>query len=696
MPITFLTNEDKTIIDQNIAQLSEEIAERGKPRVFIDGMIPTTKDDVLAELTYEHGPERWHAYITIKCQGTSSMAYPKKNFTVKLYSDEARTVKLKKKMFGWPVASHKFVLKANWIDHTHARNIVTARLWSEIVASRTDYDSLPDELRNSPNNGAIDGVPIVVYTNGNYQGIYTWNIGKDDWLWGMDEDNPNHVLLCAETNTDGVFRATPCNFRSLWSGINEQDWSVEVGANSTAVKDSLNALIACVKDTDDATFKSTIGNYLDVQSAIDYYLLTCADCGIDSLGKNMLMGTYDLRKWYCGKYDLDSTWLLWWTGTTFVSAATDCPTGYQEKFSLLWSRLRNVFWRDLKERGIELRKTILSYANIMSHFECFCAEIGNEAYADDLVVYSSIPSAGTNNIWQLRNAVRDRLVYFDNWLDAIQDGVSCEGITINQSELSVEVGETLTLIATVTPGNTSDNVIWSSSNDAVVRCNAANGYVTGVKDGIATISVICGKHIATCKVTVGVGEVAPLYKLSEAKTFTGVSGEMVRTGVDVVSTDQDFTIAMDFTPDGSEANSCILNGYTYADNFAKIIGVDVARNSSNNPDYWYVNIMNGTSGVASRCATTIPIGNAERSAIVIRHAAGSGKYQISSAYGDSEVEEKELMSAWHGASGVKCPIYIGAGGNGKDTFFVGTVHRCAIYSYTFTDDEVVAFIDDMN
>ena len=44
------------------------------------------------------------------------------------------------------VSSNKYVLKANWIDHTHARNIVSANLWSQIVASREDYDTLPEEL----------------------------------------------------------------------------------------------------------------------------------------------------------------------------------------------------------------------------------------------------------------------------------------------------------------------------------------------------------------------------------------------------------------------------------------------------------------------------------------------------------------------------------------------------------------------
>jgi hypothetical protein len=37
------------------------------PKVFIDGIIPTTKDDVLAELTYISKTLSFHSYIEIKC-----------------------------------------------------------------------------------------------------------------------------------------------------------------------------------------------------------------------------------------------------------------------------------------------------------------------------------------------------------------------------------------------------------------------------------------------------------------------------------------------------------------------------------------------------------------------------------------------------------------------------------------------------
>lgn len=56
-----------------------EPTDKDIPKVFIDGIIPTTKDDVNAEITYISNTFNFHAYALIKCQGTSSMKYPKKN-----------------------------------------------------------------------------------------------------------------------------------------------------------------------------------------------------------------------------------------------------------------------------------------------------------------------------------------------------------------------------------------------------------------------------------------------------------------------------------------------------------------------------------------------------------------------------------------------------------------------------------------
>ena len=104
-----------------------------------------------------------------------------------------------------------------------------------------------------------------------------------------------------------------------------------------------------------------IGTYLDVQSAIDYYIFSYYDCALDNLGKNMLLGTYDMRKFILGRYDNDSTWGLYWNGSKFVPATYACPDDYQEAFSLLFERIVGLFKSRVMKRAAELRNTVLSY-----------------------------------------------------------------------------------------------------------------------------------------------------------------------------------------------------------------------------------------------------------------------------------------------------------------------------------------------
>jgi uncharacterized protein YjdB len=80
-----------------------------------------------------------------------------------------------------------------------------------------------------------------------------------------------------------------------------------------------------------------------------------------------------------------------------------------------------------------------------------------------------------------------------------------ESITLDKTEISLEATETATLVATVLPElTTNKSVTWTSSNEAVATVDA-NGKVTAVAVGEATITATTadGSNLsATCVVTV--------------------------------------------------------------------------------------------------------------------------------------------------------------------------------------------------
>lgn len=256
------------------------------PKVFFSGEKPTSKTSVHATIEYKSKTEHFKGYVDIKCQGTSSMAYPKKNYTIKMFTDSTMAKKVKKDFKGWGKQS-KFCLKANYIDHSHARNICAAKLWNQIVASRENYALLPELLRTSPCNGAVDGFPIKVYYNNNYEGIYTWNIPKDKWMFNMDDTLDNHCVLCGEEYDSGGFLTA-----------NATLWSDEIHDTMPAsIVTSFNAFQNFVINSTDDVFKANLENYVYVDSLIDYYIFQYAICGLDSMGKNQLFATYDGTKW---------------------------------------------------------------------------------------------------------------------------------------------------------------------------------------------------------------------------------------------------------------------------------------------------------------------------------------------------------------------------------------------------------------
>ena len=78
--------------------------------------------------------------------------------------------------------------------------------------------------------------------------------------------------------------------------------------------------------------------------------------------------------------------------------------------------------------------------------------------------------------------------------------VPATGVELDKTELTLHPTEEATLAATVAPENTTDTLVWTSSNDAVATVK--DGVVTAVAAGTATITATCGSVKAECAVTV--------------------------------------------------------------------------------------------------------------------------------------------------------------------------------------------------
>ena len=453
------------------------------PLIFFDTLgndLPTSKanGELKVKMTYKSSTETFSCYATIKVQGNSSQNYSKKNWTLKLYSDSELTTKMKHNFNGWGNQS-KYVLKADWIDISHARNIVSARIWADIVKSRSDLDTLPERLLSSPNYGAIDGFICKVYFNGYYYGRYDLNIPKDKWMTNMDDKIDGDVILCGEDYNSSCFR-------SLWGGVNENGWSDELRDRTTnTVKTQLNNFIDFVMHSTDDDFKANFENYADLQSFIDYYIYHYFICGLDAFGKNQILLSYGGGKYYASSYDMDSTFGLYWNGSKFVSITYRCQEDYEvgthNTTNLLYDRIVKLYEKEISLRYVELRQGPLSLDNVILRFEEFIGNMPAELIAEDYAAttgkgaFQGIPSRTTNNIQQIRNYIAERSSYADIMLNTyiLLQSLTIIGDTVIQSDCYQFTVE-------CTPTNANEQrVIWGiESGSEYATIDSSTGLLT--------------------------------------------------------------------------------------------------------------------------------------------------------------------------------------------------------------------------
>ena len=126
------------------------------------------------------------------------------------------------------------------------------------------------------------------------------------------------------------------------------------------------------------------------------------------------------------------------------------------------------------------------------------------------------------------------------------ESATAMGITLSQSSMTIHIGdEKQQLTATLTPADSKDKVLWSSSDEAVATVNS-KGQVTAVGAGTCTItaSVPLG-YKATCEVTVPQANYvrAKMYLLETASWQSVISDEYV----DIYSDGGDFSLSLDAT-----------------------------------------------------------------------------------------------------------------------------------------------------
>lgn len=371
----------------------------GLPVLYLTGSVDGMTKENAVKMQYSF--REWTGSCTVKWQGASSIAYPKKNYTIKF--DQAFEAKA-----GWG-AQRKYCLKANWMDASHARNLLGAQLWGRMCASRRTVD---EALAACPNWGAVDGFPVVLALNDVFHGLYTFNIPKDGWMLGMNGGN-REAIVCAEAGDACRFKA-----EATLSG----DFKVEYAgdeADTGWIADSLNRLIDACMRSDGSDIDTVLALYVDIDSAIDYMIHVCATANPDNLSRNYLLSTRDGVKWAFTAYDMDMGFGIWWGGEGFTTA-DDSPFFRNFAAAHRLMELLYTYKADaVKARYNALRREALSEISLAKQALDFASGIPLYVRNEEARRWPAVPGSGANTVYQILEYLRLRFPRLDAEVEAM-------------------------------------------------------------------------------------------------------------------------------------------------------------------------------------------------------------------------------------------------------------------------------------
>ena len=125
------------------------------------------------------------------------------------------------------------------------------------------------------------------------------------------------------------------------------------------------------------------------------------------------------------------------------------------------------------------------------------------AQLDKLLISKDIPFTPANSASKVAYlSIMDAMAgtTYELYIELTREAVPATGVTLSETALSLHPTEKATLTAAVAPENTTDTLVWTSSNDAVATVK--DGVVTAKSEGTATITAACGSAKAECVVTV--------------------------------------------------------------------------------------------------------------------------------------------------------------------------------------------------
>lgn len=396
MPTEFEQLIKELRLDENVVDLSEvgdiRLDEPRLAYVNVTGISkwPSSKHYVQNAWieVYDGAGHCFRKRILIHGQGGYSLRFPKTNASFTFCEDDWKGELTTSIRFGDWVTQDGFHLKAFYTDFCRGIGEIGYKVFARMIADRQPYWERGGYMNASRARCFPDGFPCIVYLNGNYLGIYAWQLKKSRKNMNMEKLLPTHIHLDGNLrdnylfrgyinwkqfevrNPKGLYTATGYLYEGNYPeelmdegciryALDSDSEDVRQAKQRTAqVKAAIVQLSRYHRELEDlqksgATvekIKARFEQCFDLESLIDYVVFFYYTANGDGSLKNWQWFTYDGQKWMVTPYDLDQCFGLGLYGQIRPSyfsleTLTSGPfywlnNYYQEEISERWRQLR--------------------------------------------------------------------------------------------------------------------------------------------------------------------------------------------------------------------------------------------------------------------------------------------------------------------------------------------------------------------
>jgi hypothetical protein len=405
-------------------------------------------------------------------QGSSSMKYIKKNIAIDLFDSEIGGESFSVKFGEW-VPQDSFHLKAYYTDPFRGIGVIGYSIYDDIVKTRgleKDYvwkRALLNTDIITPTNPNVngkkevllytesgarcfpDGFPCMVFQNGEFWGLYSFQLKKHRSNYCLNKKTAEHIHLDGNISETSLFNANGDSSLIQWKNINKvgfeirnpkplylMDGSVyDADINSGELIDETSEFydeskhktcakvkkyiidfsktLATIKAAEDVylgnktdenlkAIKDTLETYFDSENLIDY-LITCDVLrNTDGFADNWQWVTYNGVKWYVCLYDIDNI-----LGNQWEPVQTISPPLYGKHITQILTNtsmmkyITTYYTSELEERYAYLRKNgIIDAERIITKIRDWMLRFGGQ-YAYELEANKWTDFVKNDNIFRV-------------------------------------------------------------------------------------------------------------------------------------------------------------------------------------------------------------------------------------------------------------------------------------------------------